>query len=817
MNTHFIFKNIIIRTPIQILFVIAINISLITVCYGNKLKVDPQLNWLSRMYQSIPKQEMPVFLSPSVKLPRDEEELRFTVFIIPHDRAQAGEDIRSGGGEILRMYPGFIAARITPFALGYLREAESIKFITPVRRVRPQMDMVLPLIGADVIHDGSGNAFPSYRGRNIVIGTVDTGIDLSHPDFHHDDGSTRILSLWDHTQEDGNPPDGFDYGKECSVNLINEGNCGEEDGFSIDDVLTLGHGTHVAGIAAGNDPDYTGLAPEAHLIVAKVKMDELSLLDGAHYIASKVRELDLPAVINISLGTNEGPHDGTSVLELGITELAGPGLVLTVSGGNEGGGDSGQNLIHLSYPADDEPAYTKFCPQQDNLGLNAIMIETWYHPPASGNELQFAVGVEDGNSESLLDITAFTSSGQTTVEESLYDDADTVIAEVYIDAPLVPNPSNNARQALIILSPPDDSIISSLHSYDWVLAVKTSQPGESIPFDAWINSDNAVFEAFSGPGPENATAPVLSYVGGDDEISLVIPATARNVFSVGSFVSRDEWTDASGSPQFRYGVDVGEISSFSSLGPTRDLRQKPEFIAPGEVVASAFSASVGSATPYRVDNFHSVLSGSSMATPVLSGALALMLERNPGLDYENILNLLADYALSDEYTGPTPNYTAGYGKLDLEGVFDDPDLPDTAVPDTFPPTITGGSTEIRITSLIATWHTDEIASSQVWLRREGDDQVSVRGTQSYTTEHQMRVPDLNQGTDYLITLVSTDPSGNQSRSETIAVHIPGGSSGCGCSTQGNHPENVFSVIVLAVGIWLLMKKRRNRISSGFSG
>ena len=102
VNTHFIFKNIIIRTPIQILFVIAINISLITVCYGNKLKVDPQLNWLSRMYQSIPKQEMPVFLSPSVKLPRDEEELRFTVFIIPHDRAQAGEDIRSGGGEILR-------------------------------------------------------------------------------------------------------------------------------------------------------------------------------------------------------------------------------------------------------------------------------------------------------------------------------------------------------------------------------------------------------------------------------------------------------------------------------------------------------------------------------------------------------------------------------------------------------------------------------------------------------------------------------------------------------------------------------------------
>lgn len=763
-----------------------LNILYLSNSYPDQLKVDPYLYWLEKQAEKFHSIQSPAFLAPFFpKVIREEGRgPKYLVFIVPSDMAEAIYDLRASGGTARRAFRNLIAAVIDSASLSRLRGSDSIALITPVRTVRPCMDVALPLIGADRVHQGADGAFSPYSGKNVVMGTVDTGIDLTHPDFQHPDGSTRVLFLWDHTQE-GNHPDGFDHGKECDANSINSGGCGEEDGFSIDDVLTLGHGTHVAGIAAGNDPAYMGVAPESHLIVAKVKMDELSLLEGAYYIVSKVDELNLPAVINISLGTNEGAHDGTSALELGIAELAGPGLVLTVSGGNEGAGKTGDNLIHLSYDADEDPTYTRFSPASDNLGLNAIIIEAWYDPPDTGNGLEFAVGVEDENGENILDITGFAGDDRPNIEETLFDGTGNALAEVYIDAPAGANPLNNARQALITVSPPDDGLLASLHSRNWVLAVMASRPGGAVYFDAWISSDNAVFHEFGGLGPENATAPALTYAAGDDQKSLVIPATARNVFSVGSYVSRTEWTDDSGSPHYDYGVENGQVSFFSSPGPTRDERQKPELVAPGEMIASAFSSSVGSATSYRVDADHSVLSGSSMATPVVSGAIALMLERNPGLGYAEILDLLSEYALSDEFTGATPNHTVGYGKLDLNGLFEDPDFPETAVPDTYPPTITGISFETGETFLEVTWTTDEIAGSRTTVRR-GSGPGRDFGTDSYTYTHNVLVNGLESATEYTLVISSTDPSGNLAESAELEIRTAGEPSGCGCShTAGN--------------------------------
>ena len=802
--------------PTRICYVIAsslvLNITFLSNTYSNQLKVDPYLFWLEKQALRHQSFKAPVLLAPHFSTITGEEEKgpKYSVFIFPSDLAGATYDIRSSGGTIRRVFRNVLAAAIDPASLSRLRESDSIALITPVRSVRPRMDVALPLIGADRVHQGSDGAFPPYTGKNVVMGTVDTGIDLAHPDFQHPDGSTRILYLWDHTQE-GNHPDGFDHGRECDANSINSGGCGEEDGFSIDDVLTLGHGTHVAGIAAGNDPVYTGVAPESHLIAAKVKMDELSLLEGAHYIVSKLEELNLPAVINISLGTNEGAHDGTSALELGISELAVPGLIITVSGGNEGAGKNGDNLIHLSYGAGEDPTYSRFSPASDNLGLNAIIIEAWYDPPASENGLEFAVGVEDENGESILDITGFSGEDQPNIEEALSDGSGNTLAEVYIDAPAGVNPLNNARQALITISPPDEGLLASLHSRNWLLAVRTARPGGPVPFDAWISSDNAVFHEFDGPGPENATAPVLTYAAGDDEKSLVIPATARNVISVGSYVSRTEWTDDSGSPHYDYGIEDGQVSFFSSRGPTRDDRQKPELVAPGEMIASAFSSSVGSAIYYRVDADHSVLSGSSMATPVVSGAIALMLERNPGLGYAEILDLLSGYAVSDEFTGPTPNEIGGYGKLDLHGLFEDPDFPETAVPDTYPPAITGISFEAGETFLEGTWTTDEIAGSRATVRR-GSGTGRDFGTASYTTQHTVLVNGLETATEYTLVVSSTDPSGNRAESGEVEFRTAGEASGCGCShsagnTSGRQPlELLFLLVLLFSGIRGLRKK-----------
>ncbi|MDD5224788.1 MAG: S8 family serine peptidase, partial [bacterium] len=266
---------------------------------------------------------------------------RISVFIYPRNQTQAIKEISLNGGKIRKVTSNLIAAQMDLEAIARLAESDSVVFITPVRPLTTQLDVAVPLIGADRVHKGLDTGGTSYLGENVIAGLVDTGIDLSHPDFHHPDGSTRILWLWDQTQDNGPRPHGFDYGKECDSILINQNRCGEEDGLYIDETPTYGHGTHIAGIFAGSDPVYTGMAPKAMIIAVKAKMDELSLLDGVDYLLGKAAALNLPAVINISLGTNEGAHDGSSPMEIELAERQGPGRIFVVSAGNEAADSSG--------------------------------------------------------------------------------------------------------------------------------------------------------------------------------------------------------------------------------------------------------------------------------------------------------------------------------------------------------------------------------------------------------------------------------------------------------------------------------------------
>jgi subtilisin family serine protease len=205
----------------------------------------------------------------------------------------------------------------------------------------------------------------------VVVGVIDTGIDLDHGDFLFANGLTRITHLWDQTDNVGPHPSGYTIGTEWTQANINASTTREID----DD----GHGTHVTGIAAGNGRaaaspselyDFTGVAPEPDSIFVKTSFVESDIIDAVAWIQNRAGTE--PSAINLSLGSQYGAHDGTSNLDAALAALSGPGKIIVAAAGNEGGSQihaqvtvpaSSVVLFPLtvpSYPAAPAPTTTCF-------------------------------------------------------------------------------------------------------------------------------------------------------------------------------------------------------------------------------------------------------------------------------------------------------------------------------------------------------------------------------------------------------------------------------------------------------------------------
>lgn len=191
----------------------------------------------------------------------------------------------------------------------------------------------------------------SLSGRGVLVGIVDSGIDYANADFRREDGRTRIVSLWDQSIA-GDPPAGYSIGTEYTQEQIDAA-LGETDPAvrlrMIPSTDSSGHGTAVAGIAAGNGrgsegAGFRGAAPEAELIVVKMGVPRAGgfprtteLMQGVDYIIRRALELRMPVAVNISFGNTYGSHDGTSLLERFLSDISDTWKnVICIGSGNEG-------------------------------------------------------------------------------------------------------------------------------------------------------------------------------------------------------------------------------------------------------------------------------------------------------------------------------------------------------------------------------------------------------------------------------------------------------------------------------------------------
>lgn len=489
-------------------------------------------------------------------------------------------------------------------------------------------------------------------GEGVIVAIMDRGIDWENNDFRNADGSTRIAWIFDMGDDSGAdaPDNSYGRGTIYSRDEIDRALFG---GPRLPTRDAVGHGTTTTGIPAGNgrnspDRKYRGIAPNATIISVKVTSDELPArgdepAESAFYVGypgisvaidfvvDKARDLSMPVVMLLNLGSIDGPTDGTSALSRKIDATVGPGVpgVVFVTGT----GDDG-------IPSKTQNRAAGEVPNGGTLDLRFALdtgeghLEVWYD-----QHDRFAVSIDTP----MGLVGPFRASERRATGTGV---------RVYHPAGGESFYGSTSGDRLLRIS-----FDGAAGAGDYVLQLDhvTGSGGPDIRFDATLNT------------PFGKLGRFLNFVTPGSIWDL---AAAFHNVAPNSYVIRTRWTDINGEPRGLYGEgEVGELWTGSSVGPTRDGRIGVDVSAPGDRVITTFGPRSHWATFPNLliedgGGLYGMAGAVSAAAPVVTGIIALMLEVDPTLDAVSVKRILQETARSDEFTRPTPNPNWGYGKVD---------------------------------------------------------------------------------------------------------------------------------------------------------
>lgn len=465
----------------------------------------------------------------------------------------------------------------------------------------------------------------ALKGRGVILGFLDSGISLANPVFRMSDGSTRLVGLWDQTDQSGTPPEGMLYGSAYTAEEI--------DGWLASGRTDLpgadenGHGTKVAAIAAGSElaqENFIGAAPEASIAFVKLKpakpfirmlqqipldsvaYEESDIMLAIRYLDMLALRLNRPVVICLALGSNSGGHMGTTALGQYLDDFARrAGRAVVVAAGNEG------NQGHHFYGnVPENPGYLDV-ELRVGEGEQGFQMNLWGNAPGT-----FSAEITSPSGERIprifpriLERQRYDFVFENTVLDIQYE-----LAEVF----------SGDERLLLSFRQPTPGI--------WRLRIYSSGNLEN-SFHIWLPVRGFI-------------SPDTYFLRPDPDTTLTEPGNVLRAITIAGYNAKDD-----------------SLCMNSGRGYTRNGHLKPDIAAPAVDVST-------------IDRFGrgGTLTGTSASAALGAGACALLMEWGivqgnvPTMDSMTMQRFLIRGAMRPPFFS-YPNRNWGYGLLDLYGCF----------------------------------------------------------------------------------------------------------------------------------------------------
>lgn len=546
-------------------------------------------------------------------------------------------------------------ALVPVYQLANVAKSTGVKYLAIGEKLSPLMDSARSQTNVNQVHLGLAPLTMPYTGKGVVVGMIDIGFDYTHPNFYDSTGvnNYRVKRAWQQMNNMGTPPAGYNYGRELTTHtaMLNAGT----------DNINESHGSHTTGTAAGSGgypgSPYRGVAYESDLVLVGGDIEtDAHVADAIQYIQDYAGSVNKPSVINMSFGKQQGPHDGTSLFDQYMDSLNKPGNLLVSAAANDG-----SNPIYLGHKfALTDTVIRTICAfnhgSNTNAGLGRIYI--WGEPNKNFSVRVFLVNSTTNTIENGMSYKAPAAINLT--DTFLLTGTNNAHAACIVSTGI--NPLNNKPNAEIYIEnfQPDGArkILIEITAFNTETKMWGQQGG-------WPFFTSGGFLGIYKSGSTNSTVSD----GG---------ASGKSVITVGAYTSKNSWTSLSNQPQIAPSLaQVGDIAPFSSKGPTADGRTKPDITAPGNILASSvnsyntvwnsnFSRVVKAVEIGNKTWYFGMMEGTSMAAPMVTGIVALWLQKYPNLTRDQAIAMMKSTAITDTITGKIPamgSNTWGWGKI----------------------------------------------------------------------------------------------------------------------------------------------------------